>query len=352
MKDPYQIKFETSEQQYLRRIRKAYTTAIVKLSKLAPLYQLDAAGAFSFSSNPVVKTQVDAIFDTLYKDVYTLSVSGMTTAWEIAVERNNELALLIYGKSLDELPAQYKTKYLSNNSAAKWAFVERKDAGLELSDKVWKNTLQARSDLELALEIGIGKGRSAAGLAKEITQYLNDPDKLFRRVRDEKGVLRLSKAAESYNPGTGRYRSSYKNAHRLASCEINSSYELSKQKKRGQQDFVVGVAVRTSPRHKLSDDGNGIQCSELAGDYPKDFDFTYKWHPKCRCFTYDILKTPEELNKDLDLILSGQSPSTASINEVSTLPEHYVKYLETNVEKWKNWKNPPRFVKNNPLTKK
>lgn len=350
MKDPYQARLEAVQDEYLLAIRKEYVYVVTALAKKLPLYKLDSQGEFHFSNNPALKKQVDKLFGKLYQNVYTLSVSGITTAWDLAVERNNEIAQQIYGKDLAELPNKYKTRYLANNADAKWAFVERKDGGLLLSDKVWQNTLQARANIELGIEWALGKGTSAAATARDLVQYLEEPDKLFRRVRDEKGALRLSKAAEVYHPGAGKYRSSYKNAHRLAACEINSSYELSKQKKRNQQDFVVGVAVRTSPRHKPSDDGGGIQCSELAGDYPKDFDFSNKWHPRCRCFTFDIIKTDKELEEDLVRILDGKEPLPISANMVEELPTHFNKYIKDNEEKWANWKNPPRFLSN--VTKK
>ena len=63
-------------------------------------------------------------------------------------------------------------------------------------------------------------------LSRDVRRYLRNPDKLFRRVRDKHGNLRLSKAAKAYHPGRGVYRSSYRNALRLTATENNMVIEL------------------------------------------------------------------------------------------------------------------------------
>lgn len=76
----------------------------------------------------------------------------------------------------------------------------------------------------MGLDLGIGSGKAAPKLARELKQYLQNPDKLFRRIRDKHGMLQLSKRAAAYHPGRGVYRSSYKNARRLAATETNIAY--------------------------------------------------------------------------------------------------------------------------------
>jgi hypothetical protein len=328
---------------YQRQVRASYVKVINEVAKLSVGLSLNANNEFYWRNYPSVLKKVNKLLNELNSNVYGTTVSGINTEWELAVEKNNELAQYVFGKSLQDLPDQYKTKYLSNNAAARRNFVYRKDNGLTLSQKVWKNTRQFKTELELALELGIGKGKSAQAIARDIKGYLNEPDKLFRRIRDkETGVLRLSKAAKAYNPGQGIYRSSYKNALRLTANETNFSYEGSQREKRLQQDFIVGVKIVVSPRHVASDDAGGICCLCLQGLYPKDFDWTYKWHVNCRCLSLNVLKTREELDKDTDLILAGKEPNTPSVNQVSKKPKTYTNYLSDNKDKWKNWKNKPR----------
>ncbi|MFQ8804125.1 MAG: hypothetical protein ACLR8Y_02080 [Alistipes indistinctus] len=70
------------------------------------------------------------------------------------------------------------------------------------------------------LSVAIQKGQSANQLASSIKKYLNEPDRLFRRVRDEYGNLVLSKNARAYHPGAGVYRSSFETPV-VAASEIN-----------------------------------------------------------------------------------------------------------------------------------
>ncbi len=77
--------------------------------------------------------------------------------------------------------------------------------------------------VETAMDIALRDGTPANRLATDLKQYLKHPDKLFRRVRDEHGQLQLSKRTKEFHPGAGVYRSSYKNARRLAVTERAST---------------------------------------------------------------------------------------------------------------------------------
>lgn len=327
---------------YGKRVKRAYQNVIKEISELTYNLSLNPNDEFYFRNNPKVSKKVDALLKGLYNDVYSTTVAGINTEWGLAVDKNNELAIYAMGDSLQELPDKYKRKYFTSNDGARNNFLRRKDNGLTLSEKVWNNTRQLKFEMELALDVGIGKGKSADTLSRDIRSYLNEPDKLFRRVRDEKGILRLSKAAKAYNPGQGRYRSSYKNALRLTSNETNFSYEGSQLEKRKQQDFIVGIKIQTTPTHVSSDDKGGICCTCLQGKYPKNFNWTYKWHVNCRCYSTNILKSRRELDSDIDKILSGGTPNTPSKREVRRIPRNYNTYVGQNGKKWENWKSVPR----------
>lgn len=314
-----------------KRIQNLYKRLIKDVAKETASLPLNKKGEFYFRNYPNINRKVNKLLETFYKDVYTDTVAGVHSAWDLAVEKNNKVAQWVFGDNIDKIPTAYKEKYLSNNAAARRAFVFQKTTdGLTLSDKIWKNTRQFKTEIELAVELNLSKGKSAASMAKDIKQYLNDPDKLFRRVRNENKELRLSKAAAAYKPGPGRYRSSYKNTLRLARNQINFAYEGSRKLKREQQDFVVGIEIRTSPSHRPEDDKKGIKCIELAGKYPKDFDWTYKWHVNCKCYSVAILKTRKELDMDLDKLLRNEKPDTVSKNQVSGKPINYLTYVKEN----------------------
>lgn len=221
-------------------------------------------------------------------------VNGIDAEWTLSNNKNSELARQVFGKNVGRLSQSQYRRYFSTNDAARVAFQARRVGGLSISDRVWNYTRQFKEEIELGLDVGIRSGRSAEEMSRDLRDYLKHPDKLFRRVRDEHGILQLSKRASEFHPGQGVYRSSYRNARRLASTETNIAYRTSDQERWKQFDFVVGIEVRLSNNHTcLGRDGKPHEfhdiCDELAGRYPKDFKFT-GWHPHCRCHAVSILK--------------------------------------------------------------
>lgn len=187
--------------------------------------------------------------------------------------------------------------------------------------------------------MGIRNGSDAAKMARELNTFLQHPDMLFRRVRDEHGMLKLSKAMKDFHPGQGVYRSSYKNARRLAATETNMAYRTADHERWQQMDFIVGIEINLSNNHTcLGRDGKAHDfvdiCDELAGRYPKDFKFT-GWHPHCRCFATTIMKTDEELEDDEQRILNGEEPSNPadSENAVTDMPKQFKEWVLNNADR-------------------
>ncbi len=206
----------------------------------------------------------------------------------------------------------------------------------------------------MGLDLGIRTGEDAAGMARSLRKYLRHPDKLFRRVRDQHGNLRLSKAAKAYHPGRGVYRSSYRNARRLAVTETNIAYHTADHLRWQQMDFVVGIEIKLSGNHTV----NGLPltdiCDELAGRYPKDFKFT-GWHPHCRCHAVTVLKTEKEMAEDTRRILAGEEPLKGSVNTVRDVPDAFGKWVEANkdrIEAAEERGTTPYFIKDNRETVK
>ena len=118
--------------------------------------------------------------------------------------------------------------------------------------------------------MGILDGKPAAAMARDLKQYLKHPDKLFRRVRDERGILHLSKNAAAFHPGQGVYRSSYQNARRLAVTETNMAYRTADHERWQNLDFVVGIEIHLSSNHTCKGrDGKPHRfediCDQLQG---------------------------------------------------------------------------------------
>lgn len=297
----------------------------------------DPEGEFYISQYPAIKSRFDRLIASLQQELQLIIGNGINEEWQLSNEKNDALvATVITGTSL---PKNIIKRWSNRNLAALAAFKGRKEKGLGLSERVWNLTSQFKSEMELALEIGLGDGLSAAELSRAVRGYLNEPHKLFRRIRDEKGMLRLSKAAAAYHPGQGVYRSSYKNALRLAATEINMAYHSADHERWQQLDFVVGIEVRLSGNHTcLGKDGKPHPfhdiCDELAGRYPKDFKFI-GWHPNCRCYAVSILKSDKELEADTQRMLDGEPPipSDESDNAVKEMPQSFNDWVKENQER-------------------
>lgn len=341
IENKYNALHKQNQKGYATEIRAAYLSLIKDVSQMVYTGVLNGTEEFYLQNNPRLKAQVNTLIDKLYTNVYGTAVIGINSEWDVAVEKNNAITQKVYGTDLGKLPTKYKSRYLSNNTEAKHAFVTRKINGLDLSDRVWKYTNQFKQEIELALEYAIGNGVPAHVTAKHMQQYLTEPNKLYRRIRQENGELRLSKAAKAYHPGSGVHRSSYKNALRLVANETNFSYERSNELKREQADHIVGIRIQVSNRHSPIMDKNGVQCALLQGFYPKDFKWTYKWHVNCQCISYTVLKTETEVDEDIRRIFEGKEPkkSNTSVNYVKSKPgaytDQYNEYLEKVKEKGK-----------------
>ena len=273
-------------------------------------------------------------------------LNGINAEWTLANNKNSELANRVFGKNVGKLSeAQYR-RYYSTNEEARDAFAQRKTGGLNLSQKVWRYTEQFKEEIEMGLDIGIRNGRSADEMSRDLRQYLKQPDKLFRRVRDEHGQLQLSKRAAAYHPGQGVYRSSYKNARRLAATETNIAYRTSDHLRWQQMDFVVGIEIHLSNNHTLNGKPFHDICDELQGRYPKDFVFK-GWHPHCRCFATSILKTQEEIAKDTQKILNGEPVDGESVNRVADVPQVFKDWLTENDERIQRASSVPYFMSDN-----
>lgn len=226
------------------------------------------------------------------------------------------------------------------------AFIEsrmKRDHGLNLSDRVWNYTQQTKSEFEVAvsqvLANGIGKGISAESLGRQVRQYLNNPDMMYRRyhrkqlmsdgtkkdivewrrrIIDKEGKVRSIKE-DLAKVDTGVYRSARQNTLRLTITETNMAYNYSNCKRWESEPFVLGIRICLSANHSEED-----ICDELAGDYPKTFMWR-GWHPRCICSVSPILmdrksdewkklrKMPKEENE------AYQSPTLYKTCQISSL---------------------------------
>lgn len=340
---------------YARQIEKLCNLAASEYASLAgTLFQPDLNKPFNFDDYPQTKKAAAQVTQGLAKKIQSVIVRGTATEWRAACDKNDAFLKSILRTS--RLTPEEAEQYQARNLEALQSFQQRKVEGLGLSQRVWKYVGDIKDTIELGIDVGLGEGRSAQQLSKDLRQCLQQPDKLFRRVRDKYGNLRLSKAAALYHPGQGVYRSSARNAQRLARTEVNMAYRQAEYLRWQQLDFVVGIRIWLSNNHTVLDSKGRPQplvdiCDELKGDYPKTFRFV-GWHPQCRCQVTPILSDYDEYNKDrgnrLKAIVRGQAyKSFPSRRQVTAMPENFTQYIEGIRERAKGWKSQPYYIRDN-----
>lgn len=353
---PKMNKYDAVHQRNLRRyqkqIDKIYDTAVKEAALIAGLvHGLGDDKLFSFSDYPLTQRRITDLLNMLAREIEVAIVNGVRSEWTLANNKNNALCDRVFGDHKASLTKEEQRRYYSNNDRALKAFMERKESGLSLSDRVWRYTDLFKHEIELGIDVGIRSGKSAALMARDLKQFLKFPDKLFRRVRDEHGMLKLSQAAKAFHPGRGVYRSSYKNARRLAATETNMAYRTADHDRWQDLDFVVGQEIKLSGNHTcLGADGKPHPfydiCDELKGKYPKDFKFV-GWHPHCRCFSVPVMKSMEEIKADTQRILRGEEVSSESHNTVKDLPNNFKDWIRDNAERTARAKSLPYFIRDN-----
>ena len=334
-------------EQYADKVRQHYATAVEELLKLSANSHISPDEVFSFSDNKKLSAKANNVLRGLYSAVYNEIKDGIAAEWEYANLSCDALIESIFGKGLEE--DNHFARWFSRNQEAMDAFFARKSAygGMNLSQKVWRYTGDLKTEMELALSLSLGQGDSASTVSSKVRQYLQEPEKLFRRIRtgtDANGnpLYKLSKAAKAYHPGRGVYRSSYKNAMRLTRTETNMAYRASEQDRWQRMDFVVGYEVKRSKR--------GFDCSiceSLKGKFPKDFVFR-GWHAQCRCVVVPILATDDEFIKMQEKILAGENPaSVRSANTIRRPHEDFYNWWENNKGRVETATTMPYWVQDN-----
>lgn len=332
--------------EYTRAVNALFDKATSDIAEVAHRENYDPDKPFDFDDYPKAKAQLQKVVKGLASNMQAVIETGSRRQWLFACHKNDEFIASIIDTT--KLTKGRLQKMQDRNLDALQSFQARKVGGMSLADRVWKYTEQYKAQIELGLDVGLGEGRSAQQLSRDLRQNLQDPNRLFRRVRDKRGNLQLSKAAKAFHPGQGVYRSSYKNAMRLTRSEINMAYREADHLRWQQLDFVVGFEVHRSnhePKCKC------VLCERLVGKYPKWFKFK-GWHPQCLCYATAILMDEEDFDKqelsDLKSALKGAEYRKLSAkNEVTELPDGFKDWVAENEAKQANWASTPYFIKDN-----
>lgn len=302
---------------YVMLVESIYEDLNLEAAKIVGItdFTIDSDRPFMWSDYPQTRKRIRDLQERFVEDIGAVIYSGTSEEWKNSNEVQDLLAnkvLQTYGVTIGK--KNYEILYQPNNDALK-AFLQRKDKGFTISDKLWNQSTLYKQELEEAISCAIQKGTSAIILSKQISKYLLDFPQLQKDYRE-----RFGKASRSMDC---EYRSI-----RLAASEINMAYRQAENLRWQQMDFVVGYEIKLSNNHTCN--GKPFQdiCDILAGKYPKDFQWT-GWHPLCRCYKIPILKTEEEFWE-----WDGRSEATtASVNEVKDVPDAFKKWVLDNQER-------------------
>lgn len=308
--------------------------------------KIDESKEFKFSDYPLVQKQVTKAINEMVGSMTVTIEKGSRKEWLQASKKGDAFLESIMDTS--KISKKRLQTMKDKNLDALSAFQSRKVNGMNLSQRVWKYADQYKDQIEQCIDVGLGEGRSADELSRDVRQNLKDPNRLFRRVRDKRGNLVLSKNARAFHPGQGVYRSSYKNAMRLTRSEINMAYRESDYLRWQQLDFVIGIEIHRSNHEPLCE---CKLCDRLQGKYPKTFKFK-GWHPQCMCFATPILVSDDEFDaqelSDLKSALHGTEYKKLAVKgEITDVPDGFKDWVDENADASKNWKSTPYFVKDN-----
>ena len=369
---------------YADNVRRLYATATDELLKLSAMKASNGvSAAFSFSDNKRLSEQANAILRALYSGVYNEIKGGVIAEWENANKSCDALITSIFGKKVKE--DNHYARYFARNKESVDVFFKRKSeyGGLNLSQRVWKYVGDFKTEMEMALSVAMGEGKSAATISREVRKYLQRPDMMFRRFRVKTGEQDIFDAdgnvvgkepvygrvwkrkvvdavtgnvswqtvnLKDYSFGRGVYRSSYKNAMRLARTETNMAYRTADQERWRQLDFVIGYRVVLSDNHPEPDICNDLSAKRgekgSRGVYPKDFVFK-GWHPQCRCYVVPILADEKEFDKMQEAILNDE-PIPESKSVIREPNKYFQDWWKSNKSRVADAQSLPYWVKDNP----
>jgi len=145
--------------------------------------------------------------------------------------------------------------------------VQKNNAGLQLSSRIWDLTKRSELDLQRILERDISIGTSSRNIAKDIKGYLSDEPV----------------------SGPGVYNKPMANAMRIARTETNRAYVSAQAEWAKTRGWVDGLMVTLSSAH---DGGSECDCEANAGKVmdPETFADTVPFHPHCMCYATVVIK--------------------------------------------------------------
>jgi len=178
------------------------------------------------------------------------------------------------------------SRWAKINGAAMDSLLRFKPSGITLSKRVWDITWQTEKTLRHELASSVLIGESPAALSRTIRGRLLMPETL-------RGV-----AKQEYHPGTGIYKSAYKNAMRVTRTEYATAYSEGTRRYAQEKTWIKGYISRTTSGNPAEYDAS------IDGVYfPKNSEPSPPYHPSCMCYlelVYDEIVPEKDEWADAD----------------------------------------------------
>jgi hypothetical protein len=239
-----------------------------ELRKSVRIAEIQSISIIPLPKNFTVLIDIIKDFCTYSGEIFksTNKLGGITENWGISFDQNDQI-VSDYLWKIANSDEQFQSNYqrLHNLNALK-VFINRTTDTQILCDMIWKLEEGYCAELKIFLGIGIANGEGSQVIGRQIRQYLENPEALFRRTRDKEGNLILNKTTKGDPPNKELLKSAYENAIKIIASLTNQSYLLADHNRWLNMDMIIGVRISPSGVHGTKD-----ICDELAGVYPKTF---------------------------------------------------------------------------------
>lgn len=367
----YDSRHSSNLDRYAQRIDALFKSLIKEAAKLKIETGLEdgSKAKFSLEKFPKTSKKANELLSKMRRDMRMIIENGVKKEWELSEAKNAALINRLTAKS--GIPEDVVRSLQPRNADALEAFLLRTERGLTLSNRVWNITSQAMAEVEMAVGMSLGKGKDAQALSRDVRHLLKSPNEMWRRyyatltkpdgtkvkepqwrrkVVGDDGKVRFVSEPLSH-PGRGVYRSSYRNALRLAVTETNMAYHKADSLAWQQSTACIGIEIMLSNNHTC----RGVKglfydiCDEFAGKYPKYFVFT-GWHPFCRCVAVPITAKRDEFIAYLKDKMAGKDVSDVKFSgEVKSVPKKFRAWEKANAERIQDMRERgtlPQFLEN------
>lgn len=328
--EKWNLRHQNLVEQDVLKVQNIFDELVSEIALLSSSISLQKE-VFKFRYFSVLEKRLNELLKSKSK-LFEVSIdNAVTKHWNIADDKNTDFEKKVYQKY-----GVNKTPIYTRNGEGLAGFKSRK--GRKLSQRVWKYTGQFMQEIEMYIDLAIKEGVPATKLATTLKRYVRQPEIAQQKYIQHNGAKEFVRNVKIAKSGQEVYKSSYKNALRLARTEINAAYRIADIERFNSLEFVIGYEIKRS-KHPYPCD----ICDMMAGIYPKNFYWDGN-HPNCRCYLVPIIQSKEDFIKSqLNYIDKGEYLQP---NQITTINPKLTAWIKKNSVKMKE-KGLPYFARNN-----